>query len=206
MARSASIDCLAFHNFSLDLDSMVIKYDETKADKAGEKLSEVSNAPNVRSNVATVRWERSENPIGILLRCMACIVYHSDRLLETMEKFPGHDFSKRTILHNSSLLNQWQGNRTAGRDDDRQQNAGEDDGASCASSFADVGELTGRAHRRRVGRCCITGLPSQRSWFTVVKYAKGSFTCYVLTLLPICLRMSGSAINVCQNGRSMLSS
>ena len=43
MARSASIDCLAFHNLSvgsLDSCSIVIKYDETKADKAGEKLSE----------------------------------------------------------------------------------------------------------------------------------------------------------------------
>lgn len=40
MARSASIDCLALHNFSLGTDSIVIKYDETKADKAGEKLSE----------------------------------------------------------------------------------------------------------------------------------------------------------------------
>jgi hypothetical protein len=41
MARSASIDCLAFHtNFSLGTDSIAIKHDETKADKAGEKLSE----------------------------------------------------------------------------------------------------------------------------------------------------------------------
>jgi len=40
MARSASIDCLAFHNFSIGLDLIVIKYDATKADKAGEKLSE----------------------------------------------------------------------------------------------------------------------------------------------------------------------
>lgn len=40
MARSASIDCLAFHNFSMGLDSIVIKYDDSKADKAGEKLSE----------------------------------------------------------------------------------------------------------------------------------------------------------------------
>ena len=46
MARSASIDCLCFHNFSLGQDSIVIKYDETKADKAGEKLSE----KNVYSN------------------------------------------------------------------------------------------------------------------------------------------------------------
>lgn len=40
MARSASIDCLAFHNFSLGQDSIVIKYDDSKAYKAGEKLSE----------------------------------------------------------------------------------------------------------------------------------------------------------------------
>ena len=39
MAPSASIDCLGFHNFSVGLDWIVIKYDETKADKAGEKLS-----------------------------------------------------------------------------------------------------------------------------------------------------------------------
>ena len=48
---------------------------------------------------------RSENPIGVLLRCLACIVYHSDKLRETMVKYPGHDFSKLPILHNSSLLN-----------------------------------------------------------------------------------------------------
>ena len=40
MARSASIDCLGFHNFSLGTDSLVVKYDDSKADKAGEKLSE----------------------------------------------------------------------------------------------------------------------------------------------------------------------
>lgn len=40
MARSSSIDCLGFHNFGLGLDSIIIKYDESKADKAGEKLSE----------------------------------------------------------------------------------------------------------------------------------------------------------------------
>lgn len=40
MARSASIDCLAFHNFRLGTDSIIIKYDDSKADKAGEKLSE----------------------------------------------------------------------------------------------------------------------------------------------------------------------
>ena len=40
MARSSSIDCLCLHNFSLGVDSIIIKYDETKADKSGEKLSE----------------------------------------------------------------------------------------------------------------------------------------------------------------------
>jgi hypothetical protein len=40
MARSASIDCLAFHNFGVGHDSIIIKYDDSKADKAGEKLSE----------------------------------------------------------------------------------------------------------------------------------------------------------------------
>jgi len=49
---------------------------------------------------------KNENPKGIVLRCMACIVYHSDRLLETMVKYPGHDFSKIPLLHNSTLLNE----------------------------------------------------------------------------------------------------
>lgn len=40
MARSASIDCLALHNFRVGIDSIIIKYDDSKADKAGEKLSE----------------------------------------------------------------------------------------------------------------------------------------------------------------------
>jgi hypothetical protein len=40
MAWSASIDCLAFHNFSVGIDSVVIKYDNSKADKTGEKLLE----------------------------------------------------------------------------------------------------------------------------------------------------------------------
>ena len=40
MARSASVDPLAFHNFSLGADSIICKYDDAKADKAGERLSE----------------------------------------------------------------------------------------------------------------------------------------------------------------------
>jgi len=40
MARGASIDPLAFHNFRLGQDSIIVKYDNQKADKAGERLSE----------------------------------------------------------------------------------------------------------------------------------------------------------------------
>ena len=40
MARCASIDPLAFHNFKLGQDSIICKYDDQKADKTGEKLSE----------------------------------------------------------------------------------------------------------------------------------------------------------------------
>ena len=263
MARSASIDCLAFHNFSVGIDSVVIKYDDSKADKTGEKLSEknvysnpldwtmcswlaigiycflhqgnlVENerlflkkgtkegagsikyheqvvglvkgmeafisphmkfekinpyglrkgaathavsgttaAPSIPSiarrgewsigSVLDVYWHfgsvgdhylgrilcgldpndpsfavlpphwnledplgnalimkamrslygpileayagRKENPSAVLLRCLACIVYHSDSLRKTWVKYPGHDFCKLTILHDSVLLN-----------------------------------------------------------------------------------------------------
>ena len=40
MARSASIDPLHFGNFSLGVDSIVVKYDDSKADKNAERLSE----------------------------------------------------------------------------------------------------------------------------------------------------------------------
>ena len=262
MARSASIDCLCFHNFSLGQDSIIIKYDESKADKAGEKLSEknlysnplewtmcswlafgiycslmsdnlceserlflkkgtkegtaswkyheqilglvkgneatimthmkverlnpyglrkgaathavsgTTAAPSIPSiarrgewsigSVLDVYWHfgsvgdhylgrilcgldpthssfatlpphwiisdplgnefvhaaivlmyggimeaydgKPENPIGILVRSLACIVYHSDRLLEIVVRHPGHDFSKLTLLQNRPLL------------------------------------------------------------------------------------------------------
>ena len=40
MARCASIDPLGFHNFAVAQDSIKCKYDDSKADKDGEKLSE----------------------------------------------------------------------------------------------------------------------------------------------------------------------
>ena len=48
---------------------------------------------------------RSENPTGVLLRCLASIVFHSEKLLETMTRHSGHDFAKLTLLHDFSLLN-----------------------------------------------------------------------------------------------------
>ena len=46
MARCASIDPLAFHNFKTGQDSIICKYDDQKADKTGERLSE----KNIYSN------------------------------------------------------------------------------------------------------------------------------------------------------------
>jgi hypothetical protein len=40
MARCASVDPLAFHNFKVGQDSIVCKYDDSKADKSGDRLSE----------------------------------------------------------------------------------------------------------------------------------------------------------------------
>jgi hypothetical protein len=39
MARSASIDPLVFHHFTLGVDSIIGKYDDLKVDKIGERLS-----------------------------------------------------------------------------------------------------------------------------------------------------------------------
>jgi hypothetical protein len=40
----------------------------------------------------------------LLLRCLACVVYHSDALLDVMVEFPGHEFTNVSILHNRELL------------------------------------------------------------------------------------------------------
>ena len=44
------------------------------------------------------------NPTAILLRCLACIVYHADSLVEVMVGCPSHDFAKLSILHEKPLL------------------------------------------------------------------------------------------------------
>ena len=40
MARCTSVDPLGFHIFALGLDSLIVKYDNSKADKDGDRLSE----------------------------------------------------------------------------------------------------------------------------------------------------------------------
>ena len=47
MARCASVDPLGFHNFSLSQDSIIVKYDDSKVDKDGERLSEKNMYANI---------------------------------------------------------------------------------------------------------------------------------------------------------------
>ena len=44
------------------------------------------------------------SPKGLLLRCLACVIYHSDELLKVILEIPGHDFTKISILHDALLL------------------------------------------------------------------------------------------------------
>ena len=46
MARSASIDPLAYRNFWCGEDSIIVKYDDSKTDKAGECLLEKNICTN----------------------------------------------------------------------------------------------------------------------------------------------------------------
>ena len=51
------------------------------------------------------RYENTpEDPLTMLLRYLACIVYHSESILATMVANPGHDFLKILILHDQELL------------------------------------------------------------------------------------------------------
>ncbi len=45
-----------------------------------------------------------EDPMAMLLRCLACIVYHSESILATMVAYPGYDYLKILILHDQELL------------------------------------------------------------------------------------------------------
>ena len=46
------------------------------------------------------------NFIGVLLRCLASIVHHSDELMKVIQKNPGHPFSQVPILNQPHLLSQ----------------------------------------------------------------------------------------------------
>ena len=46
----------------------------------------------------------ASDPTAMLLRCAACIVYHSESLLSQMVSHPGHSFTKIAILHDRDLL------------------------------------------------------------------------------------------------------
>ena len=43
--------------------------------------------------------------VPILLRCVACIVFHSTKLIEQMVSVPSHDLNTLRLLHNRVLLN-----------------------------------------------------------------------------------------------------
>ena len=51
--------------------------------------------------IMTEYKQQSNDPTAILLRCLACIVYHADSLVEVMVENLGHDFSKLSILHDT---------------------------------------------------------------------------------------------------------
>ena len=43
-------------------------------------------------------------PVALLLRCLACIVYHSEEILAQMLSHPGPSFTNLVILHKPGLL------------------------------------------------------------------------------------------------------
>jgi hypothetical protein len=54
--------------------------------------------------ILTRHKNTADDPTAMLLRCLACIVFHSEAILATMIANPGHDFCKLSILHNPGLL------------------------------------------------------------------------------------------------------
>ena len=46
----------------------------------------------------------ASDPTAMLLRCAACIVYHSESLLSRLVSHPGHSFTKIAILHDRDRL------------------------------------------------------------------------------------------------------
>ena len=46
------------------------------------------------------------DPMGLLLRCLAAMVWHSPFLVETTRKYAGHPFAALPLLNNPQLLEQ----------------------------------------------------------------------------------------------------
>ena len=47
---------------------------------------------------------KPEDPTAILLCTLACIAFHSDAMLDYLQKDPSHNFGKIMLLHNCDLL------------------------------------------------------------------------------------------------------
>ena len=58
----------------------------------------------VRTAMITTFGEVPAQFLPVVLRCFACMVYHSDHLIRQMVSVPGHDFTKLSILHDRDLL------------------------------------------------------------------------------------------------------
>ena len=48
--------------------------------------------------------DKEHDPSALLYRCLASVVHHSDKLIEVITTYPGHDFNKIPILHDKALL------------------------------------------------------------------------------------------------------
>ena len=57
IAQCTSVDPLDFHNFLLGLDSLIVKYDDSKVDKDGERLSKKKYIPILRIIILTFGWD-----------------------------------------------------------------------------------------------------------------------------------------------------
>ena len=66
------------------------------------RIKEAAN--DVYGPIMDAHMTIDNNPKGLLLRCLACIVYHSDELLKVTLEIPGHNFTKISILHDPVLL------------------------------------------------------------------------------------------------------
>ena len=73
--------------------------------KTGRPMSDETIKQGMEMTFGTTLEEHPTH-VGLLTRLLACMVYHSDHLLRHMVKFPGHDFTKLAILHDTELLGQ----------------------------------------------------------------------------------------------------